>query len=126
MTIFDVLNSILFSKKKIDLNIEEESTFNLFMVNRWLSMYSPDLTTIINSMTNNGIGQVLETKTDQYSFLYNFLPRLKFKRISYIKKKKEKETDKEEADNLKIFAKNKELSQREIKQYIDLQQNLPI
>lgn len=123
MTIFDVLNSILFSKKKIDLNIEEESTFNLFMVNRWLSMYSPDLTTIINSITNNGIGQVLETKTEQYSFLYYFLPRLKFKRISYIKKKKEKETDKEEADNLKIFAKNKELSQREIRLYNQLLKN---
>jgi len=119
MTIFDILNSLLFTKKKIDLNVEEEGEFNLYMVNRWVSMHSAGLATIINATTNTGIGQLLETKSAQYEFLYQLLPKCKFKRITYCKKKKE--TKKEETDLISLYAKNRELSQREIKQYIDLQ-----
>ena len=39
---------LLFSKKKIDINCDDESQFNLFMVNRWTSMYSKELNEYIN------------------------------------------------------------------------------
>jgi hypothetical protein len=43
------------------------------------------------------------------------IPRLKFKRISYIKKIKK---DKDEEENLNLLAKNKNISVRELKNYI--------
>lgn len=118
MTIFDILNSLLFTKKSLDLNIEDEQQFNLFMVNRWCSMYSESITTIINHTTNNKLGGIFDTKQDQSLFLKNILPRVKFKKINYIKKNKEKKTN--EPLDLKLLAKNKELSLRELKQYVEL------
>lgn len=35
MNLFQYLNGLLFSKKKADMNCDDESQFNLFMVNRW-------------------------------------------------------------------------------------------
>ena len=51
-TIFDYINSILFSKKKIDINIEDNS-FILYLFNRWASMYSPELCYYVNEVLNN-------------------------------------------------------------------------
>lgn len=118
MTIFDILNSLLHTKKDIDLNVEDEQQFNLFMVNRWCSMYSKDIATIINFTSNQNIGGIFDSKQDQFKFMQHLLPRVNFKRINYIKKKKEPKT--EETDNLKILAKSKQLSVRELKQYKDI------
>ena len=52
MNIFQYINSLLFSKKKIDINCDDESQFNLFMVNRWTSMYSKELNEYVNETTN--------------------------------------------------------------------------
>ena len=46
---------------------------------------------------------------------YYLIPRLKWEKIRYIKKKK-KETEEEE--NLSLIAKNKNISKRELKEYI--------
>lgn len=118
MTIFDILNSLLHTKKDLDLNVEDEQMFNMFMVNRWCSMYSKDVATIINSVTNQNIGGMFDTKREQFTFMQHLLPRVKFKRIGYIKKKKEAKT--EESENLQYLAKSRELSVREIKQYKQL------
>lgn len=122
MTIFDVLNSLLFTKKQLDLNVEDEQVFNLFMVNRWCSMYSKELATIINHTTNINTTGIFDSKQDQYLFLKNLLPSFRFKRINYIKKTKNKNTDPEV--DVKLFANNKQTSQRELKQYIELLNNL--
>ena len=49
-----------------------------------------------------------------YKLYYHLIPRLKWKRISYIKKKKKDEED----IDLKAIAKNRNMSIREIKMYI--------
>lgn len=93
MTIFDYLNSILYSKKKIELNCDEESQFNSFMCNRWISFYSPELCHYVNETANRQISQFY-SKQDQYDYYFNVLPQLKFKKINYIKKvKKDEEED---------------------------------
>jgi hypothetical protein len=46
---------------------------------------------------------------------YYLIPRLKWQKISYIKKIKK---EKEEEDSLQLMAKNKNISVRELKQYI--------
>ena len=95
MTIFQYLNSILFSKKKIDMNCDDESQFNLFMVNRWTSMYSKEMNEYVNETTNK-YWNLFDDKISQFNYVYSVFPRLKFKKLNYLKKiKKEKKTKEE-------------------------------
>jgi hypothetical protein len=112
-TIFDFLNSILFSKKKICINDENKNTYVPYLINRWLSFYSKDITNIINQSVNRYTNL---TRDEHYAFLKNILPKLPFKRLEYVKKKKEEKTKQDEMVDL--LAKNLELSKREINQYI--------
>ena len=116
-TIFNFIDSVLFNKKKLNTINEGETEFNIYMVNRWCSMYSPDIAQIINQ-TSNQYKEVFTLKQDQYNFLFNILPKRKKKKIEYIKKQKS-ENEKQD-DLIPTLSKKMELSQREIKEYIDL------
>lgn len=116
MTIFDLIKDILFTKKQSCLNvIEEESEFSPFLVNRWLSMYSPQ--TALSSNIINKYLSVFDNKKDLYSLFIAIFPKVSAKKINYIKKIKENKDDKD-LEKLALIAKNKELSQREILDYI--------
>lgn len=120
MTIFDILNDILFTKKgNLLQNVDDEAAFNNYMINRWVSMYSPNLAIVINS-TTNWLHSIFETKQDYYRFVSKVLPKVKYKHIPYIKKVKEDKAA--DLDNVELLAKRLELSQREIKSYYELQQ----
>jgi hypothetical protein len=115
MSIFDILNSILFSKKKIDLNLEDENILGgPFMLNRWTSMYSKELCTLVNNFLNKQY--IFDDKNELYTFYLNFLPKQKFKRINYIKKQKKEKED-------TVPKKREFLSEREINLYVDLLNN---
>jgi hypothetical protein len=115
MTIFDIISAIIFTKQKNCLTtVDDESVFSPYLVNRWLSMYSPELA-IKSNIVNKYVG-VFENKKDLLSLFFNCFPRVKSKRIQYIKKTKK---DKEEIDEkIPLLAKSFELSQREINSYI--------
>lgn len=115
-TIFNFIDSVLFSKKKLNKINEGETEFNLYMVNRWCSMYSPDIAQIINQTTNQ-YQEVFTLKQDQYNFAFNIFPKRKKQRIEYFKK--EKIENEKEDETIPAFSKKLELSQREIKEYID-------
>ena len=84
--IFTYINDILFAKKGNLLNnIDSESNYNSYMINRWVSMYSPNIAEIINHTTNR-LFPIFETKKDNYKFLLAVLPKCRFRRIKYIKK----------------------------------------
>jgi hypothetical protein len=121
MTIFDYIASILFNKKQNCLNsVDEESSFSPYIVNRWLSMYSPDLA-IYSNIINKYLG-VFENKRELYSLFVAVFPKVPSKRITYIKKKKK---EKEEEDiTLKQAALNLEMSQREILQLVESREAL--
>ena len=86
MTIFDIIDGIAFSKKKKLLeNIGEENAFQLFMVNRWLSMLDPGAAKIVN-VTLNRYGHIFQSNQDKYNFLVNVLPQYRKQKIQYIKK----------------------------------------
>ena len=120
ITIFDCINDILYTKKgKLIDNIDDESALNMYMINRWVSMYSPGLAMVINN-TTNWMSSVFETKHDYYRFVSKVLPRVPRKRIHYIKKTKPETT--EQTDNTALLAKRLELSEREIKSYYELHQ----
>jgi hypothetical protein len=116
MNIFQYLNSILFSKKKVDINCDDESQFSLFMINRWTSMYSKELNNYVNETTNR-YWNIHTDKRDQYQYVYNIIPRLKFKRLNYIKKIKKDDKIKEEEVIVPEFYSKKEFKQ--MKEFID-------
>lgn len=96
MTIFDYLNALIFKKEHFDLNLDDDSQFSLFMVNRWVSFYSPEISAYVNG-TSNKYSQLFTTKQEQFDYLYNVLPTLRFKRLAYVKKtKKEKDTEEQQ------------------------------
>ena len=56
------------------------------MVNRWISMVDKDSARIVNETTNR-FGAVFANKKQQYDFLKDVLPKYKFHKINYIKRK---------------------------------------
>ena len=114
MTIFQYLNSLLYSKKKIDMNCDDESQFNLFMVNRWGSMYSKEVNNYINE-TSNKYWNLFSDKQNQYNYLYNLIPKLKYKKLNYIKKVKKEKKKKEDEPILPEF-----ISKKEYQRYVEL------
>jgi hypothetical protein len=114
VTIFDYLGDILV-KKKGDLPVEE---YVPFLINRWLSFSSNEAASAINQ-TVNSFGNI--DKNIHYKLLISAFPKLsRMPRINYIKKVK---IEKEEKDNkTELLAANMELSQREIKQLLELKE----
>ena len=116
MTIFDILSAILYTKKPIELNLENEKEFNLFMVNRWISMHSPEKAALINSTTNKW-WSLFDTKQQQFNFLMHLLNKSKYKKIDYIKKAtKQKKADDEKQMMEKSFANNNFMSTKQLKE----------
>jgi len=122
MNFFQLQNKLFYSKKVKSefLDSEGEQAFVPFMFNRWLSFYSKGMAAFTNE-TLNRFGNIFQDKQQQYRLYYYFIPRLKFKKISYNKKVKKELT---EEDSLELIARNKNISVREIKQYMDLQNSL--
>lgn len=117
--IFTYINSILY-KSKLSEKIQPTTTeYNQYSINRWLSMYSPDVANIINS-TVNVYGSVLE-KQEHYELLFNLLNKSKNKKINYFKKSKK---DNKDESDIKEYCDMYEISEREVKEMIDLQNNL--
>lgn len=119
MQIFEQLDDILTSKKnKIQENEEYEKDFVPYMVQRWVSMYSDDLAKISNC-SSNIYWKVMQDKTVWYQFMTGVLPICKKKRIKYIKKKSEERNNKYKLETLKYIAQNQEISEREVKEYLN-------
>lgn len=120
-TIFNYIDSILFNKKRVNSINEGETQFNLFMVTRWCSMYSTNLVKILNE-TANIHSKTFTSKQEQYDFIFNILPKVKRKRLNYIKRNREDK--KEENTETKNLAKILELSEKEVISYIEMLEEL--
>jgi len=118
MTIFDFLADILFHKKKNTLsNIDSESLFMPYMINRWVSMYSNAL-----ALKSNLLNKYLTlNKHSLYYLFINIFDKVPTKKITYFKKTKEQ---KEENNEQMQYSKAMELSLREIKNYTEVLKSL--
>lgn len=121
-TIFTYIDSLLYTKEYKTSVAYEETQYNNFMVNRWCSMYSPDISEIVNQTVNKTWSQVA-IKEDHYKFLLSLLPKQKRRKIDYIKKIKQVTEKKEKIDTDLLLAKAKEISVREIQLYKDLKKS---
>ena len=122
MNFFQLQNKLFYSKKEDAgvLDSEGEQAFVPFLFNRWLSFYSKELPGFVNE-TFNKFGNIFDDKQETYKLYYYLIPRLKWQRISYIKKKKREE---DEIEGLSVIAKNKNISKRELQQYVELEKSL--
>ena len=118
MNFFQLQNKLFYSKKENagDLDTEGEQSFVPFLFNRWLSFYNNDMCVFTNE-TLNKFSTIFDDKQQSYRMYYYLIPRLKWKRISYIKKKKK---DNEEERDIALVAKNKNISKRELLAYVEL------
>ena len=117
MNFFQLQNKLFYSKKTDagELDAEGEQAFVPFLFNRWLSFYNNNMCVFTNE-TLNKFSTIFENKQDVYKLYYNIIPRLKWQKIKYIKKMKREE---EAEINLALIAKNKNISIRELKQYLN-------
>lgn len=125
---FNYLNSILYkSNTNVNLyKINEDSTFQPFLMQRWCTMHSAAVTTICNE-TSNRYWSVLETNKEWYALLTTTIPKCNFKKIAYHKKTKN-EANTKEKDYIQKVATSLEISSRELISYIkdnNLKINLP-
>lgn len=112
MTIFDIINDILFFKKKNILdNIDSESVFSPYMVNRWISMYSN--TAALNCNIINKYLNFSNCKQQIYNLFFYFFKKAPQRRITYYKKTRESSTNEQQP----IEGKALEISRRELELY---------
>jgi len=115
---FDHLNSILYKKNKEHIDtINENKDFQPFLIQRWCSMYSTSICSLVNETTNR-YWKSYENNSDWYTALNTVIPTCKFKRFNYIKKTK-KETVKKSNEVVLKVANNLEISSREVNHYIE-------
>jgi hypothetical protein len=116
---FEYLNKILFKTKTPDTtNLDENSEFQPYLVQRWCSMYSPEVTILLNQ-TSNTHWSTLQGNTEWFNYLHGVIPKTRFKRISYIKKKKDTESKTVQKQTVQKVANNLEISSREVSSYIE-------
>jgi len=125
MNFFQLQNKLFYSKKENagELDSEGEQAFVPFLFNRWLSFYSKELPGFVNE-TLNKFGNIFDDKQEAYKLYYYLIPRLKWQRISYIKKKKKGDKEQEVLEGLHNIAKNKNISTRELQLYVELEKKL--
>ena len=120
---FQIINEVLFFKKEQTPNEDDLKLFAPFLINRYASMYSPELCEYINFMLNENNKTNL-TPMELYKLFHTIMPKLQYKKITYIKKvtkdnnvltKKEQELQ----DKIKCIAYNKELSITETNKLIE-------
>jgi len=112
MDLFGHLNNLIYKNKTWDqLTEEDRKTFNVYMINKFISM-SPEYTGIVDIFQRYSAGLNPETV---YKFYYNLLPKKKTY-FRYIKGKKQK-TD---SDVINILSKHFECSKKTASEYLDL------
>jgi len=121
MNIFKFIAYIL--NKKVDIlsgcDSDERKEFSVFMVQRWLSMYSDDFCKMVN--IPNWLYVSFEDKLMYNKLMIRMLPKVPNRKIHYVKKSK-KPSVKVDRDVLVIesIANAQEMSKREVRQMIDL------
>lgn len=119
-TIFDYIKDVLFQKKGLYCSHNEEQlNFYPFMLQRWCSMADNDATLIINETSNKWL-TTLNNKKYFYQLMLTTLPKIKQKRVAYIKKAN-KSDSKDEIDNISNAA---ELSKREVEESLNFLKSL--
>lgn len=116
MTIFDYIKDICVHKKG-NMPLQE---YVPYLMVRWLSFINPTIATAMNTCNKQVL---LEDKNMHYKLLVSLFPKMSYTpRIRYIKKTKEKATEKSQTTEL--LAAKYEISKREVEEMLDLKEML--
>lgn len=120
MNFFQLQNQLFYQRKSKaeELDPESSSAFVPYLINRWLSFYGRDQAAFTN-LTLNRFGYIFDDKNKLYKLYYNLIPRMRYKKISYVKKQKKEEKEPEVTDVLKRFAADRGISTRELLAYVN-------
>jgi len=120
MNVFDQLRDIITDKKnKLSEDCDIEKEFVPYMIQRWLSFYSPQFAQIVNQ-SSNVLWKAIDEKQMWYKLFTGIIPKSKNKSIRYIKKNKEEKSNVTiDKDMVKYLAERFELSEKEVKSYLD-------
>ena len=88
MSTFDTVNYILYDKSKKELDNELLSEFTPFLVSKTFSFYDGGVHINYVNDTLNIYGNIFETSEETFKFFENVIPKLKRKKLEYIKKPK--------------------------------------
>ena len=84
---FSYLNSILY-KGKVDITgLNEDGDFQPYIIQRWCSMHSTAIASLVNETTNR-YWPVLDDKKMWFTAMDTVIPHCKFKKLTYLKKSK--------------------------------------
>lgn len=119
MNIFDLIKLLFFKAKKDNYEISTETLqqFSPYMLNRWFSFYGKPQAVFANEILNK-YTSLFEDKYEQFIFYKNISISVPPRMIKYVKKRRE--DHKEDNSKLQIFARNNNLSLREVKSYVAL------
>jgi hypothetical protein len=113
---FTHLKNVLYKKDNNLLsNNDLYKDFNIYLMNKWMSFYSTDMCIYINEFCN--LYKNFDDKKEWYQYYLKIIPKMRFKKINYIKKGKKSEEVSKEA--IEMLAQANEMSCREILDYID-------
>lgn len=118
MTIFDQIKTIAFTKGHVDV-MQTDQPVSPYMLQRWLSMYSPQMARLINATSNQHWDPLASDPQMFVNLLEVAVPKLQFKRISYIKKPINEKSEDTDAPTVEAVANLLFISQREARQYIE-------
>ncbi len=113
---FEAVNKLLYKKGGSEFDADIIGEFNPFITTKCFSYYDNGKYCNYINETLNMYGSVFENIEDQYIFFDTMIPKLKFKRLDYIKKPKAKS---EEEQPIPEY-----LSKREIELYESLCESL--
>lgn len=124
VTIYTFINDVLYKKLGHALEKKEsEQELNPFMLQRWISMYNAkgtySLVKYLNA-TINKLYKAFETKEMWYHITMSVIPKMRYEKLHYLKRKqKDKNPAKNIDDVIEFIAKDKMMSKREVRLYIE-------
>jgi len=85
---FNAINHILFEEPSLEIDAEIFSEFSPYMTNRYFSFYNNgDFADYVNETTNR-YSNIFDKDEDRYRFFEHIIPKVKRKKINYVKKPK--------------------------------------
>lgn len=119
---FNILLRSLFTKEEVSI-VPTMYNFDVFMLNRYISMVNPTFCKFINQILNNyELVAGIEDKNDLYKTYKAVLPKMDKIRFPYLKRKTSKMENRKEVNNDDIlqYANLLEISTREVRMYLKL------
>jgi hypothetical protein len=119
--LFDFIRDVIAQKEGDLLNDPDNAMhFVPYLTQRWVSFFDYDFISLLNNTTNR-MYPVFKRKEDWYKYFLVVVPKSRFHKVRYIKKSKKDSAEKKDNNEaIKFLARHKQMSVREVKEYIEL------